>query len=272
MWAAKGYSQNPSDYLVCQDIGGFKKYGCACGSGGGILVPAGHFGEDHNDISCTVIYHSMAQRMGIDAEVTKHANPPDSIKWLLHEVEDSYRDNDNSDGRLGLLSGAGVKIRDIGGNKFIFWGLGGGSYTWISGQKVIEIKYTDLQRTKTEPIEVVQAYLQKHPSTIPASFVFDQAHDVQWIKDEMDRRFWLCDQWFMKLQLRKAEEKQVYHESVKSMNIFLDYREKYYNLKAAVEKNLLAGYLTSNNGTGIKTKLDEYKKWWVVNKDKAISL
>jgi len=102
--------------------------------------------------------------------------------------------------------------------------------------------------------------------------VMDSAHDVQWIKDEMDRRLWLCDKWFMQLQLRKVDEKQVYQESVKSMNIFLDYREKYYGMKAADEKNLLAGYLNTNNGTGIKAKLKEYKDWWVVNKDKAINL
>ena len=88
----------------------------------------------------------------------------------------------------------------------------------------------------------------------------------------MDRRLWLCDKWFMQLQLRKVEEKQVYQESVKSMNIFLDYREKYFGIKAADEKNLLAGYLNTNNGTGIKAKLKEYKDWWVVNKDKSINL
>jgi hypothetical protein len=155
----------------------------------------------------------------------------------------------------------------------IFTGvLGGGSYTWVSGQKVIEIKYTDLQRAKPEPIEVVQSYLQKHPSTIPSTFVFDQAHDVQWIKDEMDRRLWLCDKWFMQLQLKKADEKQVYQESVKNLNVFLDYREKYYDLKATEDKNLLAGYLNSNNGTGIKAKLVEYKNWWAVHKGDAISI
>lgn len=39
----KAYAQSPSDYLVCQDIGGFKKYGCACGSGAGELSATGHF-------------------------------------------------------------------------------------------------------------------------------------------------------------------------------------------------------------------------------------
>ena len=129
--------------------------------------------------------------------------------------------------------------------------------------------------TKPEPLELVQAYLAKHPSTLATMTSADlrtTANKAAWIKDEMDRRLWLCDKWFMQLQLRKIEEKQVYQESVKSMNTFLDYREKYYGIKATDEKNLLAGYLAQNNGTGIKAKLTEYKNWWTVNKDKAINL
>jgi hypothetical protein len=56
------------------------------------------------------------------------------------------------------------------------------------------------------------------------------------------------------------------------MNIFLDYREKYYETKAADEKNLLAGYLNTNNGTAIKAKLTEYKNWWLIHKTDAISV
>jgi hypothetical protein len=137
------------------------------------------------------------------------------------------------------------------------------------------IEYHDSQITKPEPLNVVQAYLVKYPSTLPAVNMNDLnsiGSKTRWIKEEMDRRLWLCDKWFMQLQLKKIEEKQVYQESVKSMNIFLDYREKYYGIKAADEKNLIAGYLNTNNGTGIKAKLKEYKDWWVVNKEKAINL
>ena len=268
MWSAKGYSQNPSDYLVCQDIGGFKKYGCACGTGAGILVPADHFGEDHNDVSCNVTYHSMAQRMGIDAEVTKHGDPTDAIKWLLHEVDKSFRTS------LGI-PGESYGPRQIDGQTILDFGAGGREYRWLSGNKVIRIEYTDLQMEKPEPVEVVKAYLAKHPSTLTA-ITLKQLRSTEnkstWIKDEMDRRLWLCDKWFMQLQLKKAEEKDVYREAVKSMIIFLNYREKYFSIKAADEKYLLESYLNTNNGTGIKTKLTEYRNWWTVNKDKTISL
>ncbi len=237
----------------------------------GVLAGADHFTLDHADMTYRTEYQSDELDIGMTVEVTQHAGS-DSDKWLLHEVEDSYRDGDDADGRLGLLSGVGVKIREIGGNKFIYWGLGGGNYTWISGKKVVEIKYADLQRTKPEPLEVVQAYLQKHPSTIPSTLVLDKAHDSQWIKNEMDRRLWLCDKWFYQLQLAKVQQSEVFQQAVKSMTIFLDYREKYYGEKAAKEKNLLAGYLNTNNGTGIKAKLKEYKDWWAANKEKGINL
>jgi hypothetical protein len=271
-------AQTPSDYLVLQNIGVYHNSGKGkCGKGSGVIATTGHFDEDHNDLNCRSGFYNMQLDLAVSVQVTKHSGS-DSDKWLLHEVEDGYRDNDDSDGRIGRLSGAGVKIRDIGGSKFIYWGLGGGSYTWISGQKVIEIKYTDLQRTKPEPSEVIQAYLQKHPSTIPATLILDKPHDVQWIKDEMERRLWLCDKWFMQLQLGKADQKTVLQESVKSMNVFLDYREKYlkpilgFKISTNDEKNLLANYLAQNNGTGIKNKLAEFKKWWGENKGKSINL
>jgi hypothetical protein len=137
------------------------------------------------------------------------------------------------------------------------------------------IEYHGSLTQTPEPIEIVKAYLAKHPSTLPA-MTLSQLRSVDnkttWIKDEMDRRLWLCDKWFLQLTLKKAEENQVYQESVRSMNIFLDYREKYYGAKATDEKNLLAGYLNSNNGTSIKAKLAEYKNWWSIHKTDAISL
>ena len=88
----------------------------------------------------------------------------------------------------------------------------------------------------------------------------------------MDRRLWLCDKWFYQLQLGKVQLAPVLQEAVKHMGVFLHHREKYYGIKAADEKNLLDNYLMQNNGTGIKAKLTEYKNWWAVNKDKAITL
>ncbi len=267
-----------NDCLITNDIGIYsgRARGTNMGAGSGIIGSAGHFNQDHVDNVCTASYSNVNQLRGrpaeeieqqlisVEVQVTKHSGS-DSDKWLLHEVELSYQKS----GTLGAAYAAPNPLRDIGGNKILFmWGY----YAWVSNKVVVSIKFTDLTGTKPEPLEVVQAYLQKFPSTIPPTVELDRSHKIQWIKDELDRRLWLCDKWFYQLQLGKVEQNKALQESVDDMNEFLDYREKYYGIKAANEKNLLAGYLNTNNGTGIKAKLKEYKDWWTSNKDKAISL
>ncbi len=256
----------PSDCLILQGIGNYHSSGKGrCGNGAGLLGAAAHFSEDHIDTTCRTGYYFTAQDLAVSVQVTKHAGS-DSDKWLLHELDIEFR---NYYGKPGYY------LKTIDGNIVYVYGAGGRDYRWLSGNKVVMIEYHDAQLTKPEPVEVIQAYLVKHPSTIPAITMNDlnsAAKKTAWIKDEMDRRLWLCDKWFLQITLKKAEEKQVYQESVKSMNIFLDYREKYFGVKAMDDKNLLAGYLNTNNGTGIKTKLTEYKNWWTVNKAGSISL
>ena len=215
-----GYAQNASDYLILQSIGNFYNSGKGkCGKGSGLIAAAGHFKEDHSDLNCRTGYYNTPQDIAVSVQLTQHSGS-DSDKWLLHEVEDGYRDGEME--RLGLLT-KGARLRDINGNKII--SLRGSGYSWISNNVVVEISYSDLDGTKPEPIEVIQAYLQKHPSTIPSTLVMDRAHDEKWIKDEMERRLWLCDKWFLELQKGKAEQKTVINEAVKHMEVFLNYRE-----------------------------------------------
>lgn len=258
------YGQDISSYLITNDIGSFTVSGDPlAGKGPGMLAGTDHFYQDHTDMTFELDYFNLQTKVSTEVQVTNHADSTDAIKWLLHEVECNFRRNPEQDRFKGI-------VREINGNR-IFTYVRGTHYSWISNNIVVDIRYTDLHKTKPEPIEIITAYLQKFPSTMPP-MIMDITHDVQWIKDEMDRRLWLCDKWFMQLQLEKADAKQVYQESVKSMSIFHDYREKYYGIKAADEKNLLAGYLSASNGTGIKTKLAEYKNWWAVNKERMISL
>jgi len=237
--------------------------------GPGILAGADHFIVDHSDMTYEADYQSDELGLGADVQVTKHAGS-DSDKWLLHEVERGFRDTD----KLESWPDEDSLIREINNNKIFFYGGGVIGYRWLSNKTVINIQYGNLSGPKPEPLEIVKAYLVKLPSSIILSDVEfkAKAHSEKWIKDEMDRRLWLCDKWFLQITLKKADEKQVYQESVKSMNVFLDYREKYYDMKAVDEKNLLAGYLNKSDGTNIKVKLAEYKNWWTVNKSASITL
>jgi hypothetical protein len=257
-----------SDYLIDADIGQFSKsYPGACPKGSGVVASAGHFKIDHTDYACDIRYYNESANLGIEVQVTKHAGS-DSDKWLLHELDKGFRTS------LGI-PGEEYEMRVIDGNTIMAFGSAGWTYRWLSGTKVLQIQYRDSQMTKSEPLEIVRTYLTKHPSALVAMTSADlrtATNKITWIKDEMDRRLWLCDKWFYQLQTGKVEQQKVLQESIKSMNIFLDYREKYYGVKAADEKNMLAGYLNNNNGTDIRAKLTEYKNWWSIHKTDTISL
>lgn len=267
-WVTAVYSQNAPETLICKDIGNFSQYKCECRAGRGILVTADHFGEDHIDVTCDVMYYSRAQGMTVKAEVTNHADPPHAIKWLAHEVDKEFR----------TYYGAPPPeyiIKNIDGQTLYARGSKGWNYRWISGNKVIMLEYHDSDMKKPEPMEVVKAYLAKHPSSLPAMTTQElrsASQETKWVKDEMDRRLLMCDRWLQHLSNRKTGDRQVREEPVESMNIFLDYRQKYFGVNAGDDKVLLANYLNSNNSAGIKSKLTEYREWWAANKSRAIRI
>ncbi len=271
-----GFTQTISEYLILQDIGSYKLdrpekiFAGEPPIGGpreydssGILAGAGHM-PDHLDKTYEVMYIGGDELPSPTVQVTQHAGS-ESDRWLLHEVERGFRRGEYEENMTS------ARFRSIEGNNIFYSGLGGGTYRWVSNNVVINIEYTDLYKEKPEPIEVVRAYLRKFPSTIP-DMTIDRAHNEKWIKDEMERRLWLCDKWFYQLQLKKVELRKTLREVVDHLNVFLDYRERYYGVKATDEKNLLWEYLQANDGTSIKRKLKEFKDWWSNNKEKAIGL
>ena len=262
-----GVSGNVSDFLIIQDIGGYKFMGQGGGKGSGLIVAAVHFDGDHSDESYGALYFHESKEIGVKAEVTQHTGG-DSDKWLLHEIDRDFR---NYYG----LPGDSYAMRVMDGNNIMAAGSGGWKYRWLCGNKVIQIGYTDLQMTKPEPLEVVKAYLAKHPSTLSPITSYElrnSSNKTKWIKDEMERRLWLCDKWFLQVQTGKAELNETLRTLVDHMVVFLDYRERYYGVKALAEKQALTLSLRSKDGTGIKAKLSDYKTWWAVNKGKSISV
>ena len=261
------YGQDISGYLIVNDIGGFRaSKNPSEGQGPGILIATGHFYQDHQDITYETGYFNMTTRVGPDVQVTRHAGV-DSDQWLLHEVEYSYRDPE--DNTLGLAI-QGVRIRNFNGDNII--ALRGNSYSWISNNTVIIISYTDLDGTKPEPLEVVQAYLQKYPSTLPEGFVFDAAHNEQWIKDEMSRRLWLSEKWFAWQAGGNVEMVEALGEVVDHLEEFLDYRQRYFGMNANQEKMDLIAANRSNDEVAMKAKVAQYKQWWNSHKGDPIPL
>ena len=200
------FSQTINNYLILNDIGEYKyrpKRTIEIYGNSGILISTGHFPLDHDDITYETRYVHPITISGVSVQVTQHAGS-DSDRWLLHEVEDGYRDTNTLSAGLAKSS----RLREINGNRIFFYGGGVVAYSWLSNNIVVNIQYTNLSGPKPEPLEVVKAYLAKFPSTVPAMTI-DQAHNEQWIKDEMERRLWLCDKWFMALQLGKAGQKEI---------------------------------------------------------------
>ena len=278
--AEHSFCQSASEYLILQDVGPYrlsrpKTYRSMAPVGGpktsedaGILSGTGHF-PDHADKSYEVMYLGRDNYVSPSVTITQHTGG-DSDKWLLHEIEDIYRDSNIE--RLGLLL-QGAFTRSIGTYKVLSHGIGGGGYTWLSNNNVVvDISYTSLVAGKPKPTEIVQAYLAKFPSVIPATLALNSAHDVVWIKDEIERRLWLCDKWLLRIQPGDAELYDRLDSLVSNMTVFLDYREKYFGVSAKNEKKLLLNYLSKKDDASIKSKLQEYKVWWSAHKGDSIAL
>lgn len=233
----------------------------------GVLVGTGHFLADHTDVTYKTKYQSEALDMGMSVQVTQHAGA-DSDRWLAHEVDAAFRTS------LGI-PGDQYIMRVVNGNNVMTFGSAGWVYRWISNNKVISIEYEDGQMNKPEPLEVVQAYLAKFPSTLPALTSADlrtSDNQIKWIKDEMERRLWLCDKWNIQNQAGKVTPKDMIYSLSRSLEVFIHYRQKYYGVSADTELKALRSYKMDSDLPGLQTKLTQYKTWWNANKGKSISL
>ncbi|MBU0673442.1 MAG: hypothetical protein KJ950_02210 [Proteobacteria bacterium] len=271
---------NPSDCLIENDIGiyNYRPNSSNLGNGSGIVGPTGHF-TDHLDNVCSGKYSNIDQIRGlpidearqkiisINIQVTQHTGG-DSDQWLLHEVEDGYRDSDQLEAVLSEAS----RLRTINNNIIFFYGGGEVGYSWLSNAVLVNIEYNNFGPAKPEPLEIVQAYLQKFPSTIPATLALNRAHDEQWIKDEMERRLWLGDKWFAWQEAGNSDVAETLREVNRSIEVFLNYREKNFGINADLEKESLYTLISNQNLQGMKDKLAEYKAWWANNKTGSINL
>lgn len=265
------YAQNPADYLILQGIGGFNNNDNGkCGTGSGIIGAVNHFEEDHPVLNCKTDYYSTQQKMTVEVAVEKHTGG-NSDKWLFHEIEDIYREFEAKN--LGMMA-EGAVMRKINNQNVLWIGISGGSFIWVSKNFVIEISYTDLPGANPEPLEVVEAYLAIFPSTIrfTDADLKSQAHTINWIKNEMDRRLWLCDKWNKEFRKGQTTNRIYIYNINRGMEIFLGYREKYYGISAKDELESLYNYRQANDIPSLLKKLREYKTWWKANKKKSISL
>ena len=263
------FAQGLENYIIQNDIGDYKfrpKPTKEIYGNSGVVISADHFDEDHDDVSFVTQYIKPDPILGVDVQATQHTGG-DSDRWLLHELDAEFR-------TYYGIPGKSYSPEQIDGKTILQDDVAGANYRWLSGNKVIEIKYRDSEMNKPEPLEVVKAYLAKHPSSITSFTLQELRHNAnvtKWIKDEIDRRLWLCDKWNAQFQTGGVAQADLIYNLVRSMNVFLNYRQKYYGV-AAADLTLLAGYQQNKDIASIQTKLSEYKGWWSSNKARSISL
>lgn len=267
MIPTSGYGGSAEEFLILQDIGGYRNMGKGGGLGSGILAATGHFNKDHADESYSTMYYSDVSELGLNVQVTRHAGE-DSDQWLLHEVEMDFRENYGTPGDCYVM-------RQIDGNTIMADGIGGWFYRWVSNNTVINIQYNDSQMTKPEPLEVVRAYLAKYPSTLSlmtSADLREDANRAKWIKDEMGRLLWLCDRWFIWQSGGNISIGDALEKVVKYLSYFLDYRQKCYSISSDEAKTELEAALRSGDNTLISARLNDYKQWWEGHKGDTITL
>ena len=278
---AQGFN-SLNDCLVTNDIGKFtyKARNARLGNAAGVVGGADHFKLDHTDSICNGSYSNISEIRGLqleDAEekslsvkvqVTQHTGG-DSDRWLLHELDAEFR---NYFGIPDLT----YTVRSIDGNTILVDATGGRDYRWLSGNKIVVVEYNAQQlSSKPEPLEIVKAYLAKHPSSILPFTLQDlrnNANVTKWIKDEIERRLWLCDKWNANYQAGKATQKDLLYNLNRSIGVFLNYRQKYYSVSAKDDLSAIEGYKANNDVASMLAKLSEYKTWWNSNKTKGIKL
>jgi hypothetical protein len=256
-----------ADYLITNDIVAYQKF-TKGGSSGDYLDATGHFSEVNEEAAYGIIYLSKQYHMRVNANVSVHGGT-DNDRWLLHEVEKRFRAEE-----LGNQIESGASIRAIGSYTIFFYEhptLGGADYQWISANNIVVSVSCNAcnEPGKPEPLEVVQAYLAKHPSTITLTDaqLKSHAHSVQWLRDEMERRVWLAEKW---LPLAKGDNSKV-ENVVDNLIEFLKYRDKYLGKSGKNDAIELGKYNNNKDIESLEKKLKSLREWWNDHKTESLS-
>ncbi|MDH4163982.1 MAG: hypothetical protein OEW15_15030 [Nitrospirota bacterium] len=268
LYAVPGTTQDATDLLILQDIGtytlstpkklipGFPPVGGPLAqNNSGALAEVDHF-PFHGDVTAKVFYHGGKGTASPTVTVTRHAGD-EADQWLSHEVDAAFR-NYGQPARTYILD-------TIEGNAVITRFIGGAEYRWLSGNTVVHIEYHDSTLGKTKPLEVIKAYLAKYPSTLRTTSYKDlvsKENKTAWIREEMERRLWLCDAWLKAIGAGTVRIGPGLSNIADSLKSFNKYRKKYYGLKSLPDERTIDGYAENLQGSEIKALVQESRTWW----------
>ena len=268
------YAQTAGEYLILQDIGRYKLTkgieirGRILG-GEPAVARIGDEGQGYYT-SYGTRYVGGAGYVVPTVEVRVY----DSTQWMLHEME---RDLKEYQGSVATKTNTSAITKSIDNNPVIKMRSGGGIYRWVSNNKAILVSYHDLQLQYPVPMEVISAYLQKYPSTLPTTYqIRHPDREKEFIREEFDRLLWVADRWVSLVQEADPNRAEKLKQAADNLLDFARYRQAYFKplfgdpMEADIDLLEMA-HMGPNLETIVRTKLAEYKEWWAGHKTDKIN-
>jgi hypothetical protein len=271
------YSQTADDYLILQDIGRYKS---TIGREFVLMGKVYKGGPLVSRLGDEVSGYYMAYETDYEggegySAPTVQVRLHTSTQWLGHEVEGGYRTEKTMDATFSAPN----PVREIDGQRI--FQLKRRAYSWVSGgNKVINITYTDLTGTKPEPIEIIQAYLAKYPSSITLTNeeAKSPSHTESWLRNEMERRVWLMEKWAGVGNADVLKQAEAMRTILTHVEVFAKYRQKYLGedplplIRAFFQAAGSGGVVTPDGWARLVEEVAKLRTWWDQNKGRPLSL
>lgn len=160
---------------------------------------------------------------------------------------------------------------------------GGGDFFWVSGaNKAVRVS-GGLVRVPL-PESFVAAYLAVLPSDLQ-SFQFDEAHERQWIRNEIDRRFYYVDKALQRLAPVQDKEARLPDTDFieQSMTKIVELRRQYFGGPTEEEWALATYDRLVQRSPGVspdalftqeqlQERVHDLKTWWNAHRNDAAAL
>jgi len=259
-------SPSPPPYILFGDVGDYRSLGIESGEGLGFFpLNVGRLQDLGGEVHHQVRYGVDERLTGAEVEVQEVGD----TTWLRQEVE--------------LLTRGRVRtVREIDGN-YVLSVMGPQEYYWISGgNKAVRVSGSSIQVSL--PDSFVVAYLAELPSDLQA-FEFDDAHESQFVREEIDRRFYYVDKSHARWQGEQDPDLRVPLVSFidDSLAEVVRLRWEYYGGVSPEEwaESVLRDFQVRrpgahpqllNSGPEIEKRINELKAWWGAHRNDPVVL
>jgi len=220
-----------------------------------------HFIVDHHDISHSALYMDRDSVSVVKVQITQHTDG-DSDKWLAHELEcvmsncPKYADKPSGkkpDLVTTIKNNAIFRADDDFRSKH-------STYAWTHDNIVVTVDWSHGEKVNLQPFSILEAYLDKFPSTIKLSYEDYIQEDFwnKWNLEEMRRQLWLSNKWLSQLQSNDPEYDMILKNTLFHAFTFLNSRETVYKEMALADKQHIWKLYKGRDVSQIKSILSQF--------------